>query len=74
MIERFTRVDDETILYDFTIDDPISYNETWGGEIPFRALNDLVYEYACHEGNYSLENVLRGARYQESQEAQGDRP
>ncbi|HET9948241.1 MAG TPA: hypothetical protein VFQ22_04940 [Longimicrobiales bacterium] len=71
VIERFTRVDEETILYEFTIDDPVMYTEPWGGEIPFKALHDLVYEYACHEGNYALEGVLRGARYEESQGAAG---
>jgi hypothetical protein len=68
VIERFTRVDADNIVYEFTIDDPEVYTAVWGGEIPFRALNDLVYEYSCHEGNYALEGVLRGARYQESAE------
>ena len=53
MTERFTRVDEETILYEFTVDDPTVYTEPWGGEVPFRRFNDLLYEYACHEGNYS---------------------
>ena len=66
VIERFTRVDEETILYDFTIEDPTTYTEPWGGEIPFKKFGDLLYEYACHEGNYSLNGVLSGARYQES--------
>ncbi len=66
VIERFTRVDEETILYEFTIDDP-TYAEPWGGEIPFKAFDDLLYEYSCHEGNYALDNILRGARYQERQ-------
>jgi hypothetical protein len=69
IIERFTRVDAATILYEFTIDDPEVYTSMWGGEIPFRALDDLVYEYSCHEGNYALEGVLRGARFQETSEA-----
>jgi hypothetical protein len=68
VIERFTRLDPETIIYEFTIDDPEVYTATWGGEVPFRALHDLVYEYSCHEGNYALEGVLRGARFQESSE------
>ncbi len=63
--ERFTRVDEDTILYDFTIEDPSTYTEPWGGEIPFERFDDLLYEYACHEGNYSLSAVLSGARYQE---------
>ncbi len=70
VIERLTRIDEETILYDFTIEDPMIYTEPWGGEIPFKRFDDLLYEYACHEGNYSLEGVLSGARYQESLEAQ----
>ncbi len=69
--ERFSRVDEETILYEFTVDDPTVYTETWGGQIPMVALHDRLYEYACQEGNYGLENVLSGARYQERVEAQG---
>ena len=65
VIERFTRIDQETILYEFEIDDPTTYTEPWGGEIPMRALHGQLYEYACHEGNYSLEGILSGARYQE---------
>ena len=71
VIERFTRVDEETILYEFTVEDPKTFTEPWGGEIPIRKLHAQLYEYACHEGNYSLEGVLSGARYQERMEAQG---
>ena len=67
VIERFTRVDEETILYEFTVDDPTTYTEPWGGEIPFQAFDDMLYEYSCHEGNYALTNILSGARYQERQ-------
>jgi len=70
VIERFSRVDEDTMLYEFTVDDPTSYAETWGGEIPFKRLDALLYEYACHEGNYALSNVLSGARYQERQAEQ----
>jgi len=66
--ERLTRVDQETILYEFTIDDP-TYTEPWGGEIPFKAFDDLLYEYSCHEGNYALANILSGARFQEREAA-----
>ena len=65
VIERFTRADENTINYEFTVDDPVLFDRTWSGEVPFEALNGQVYEYACHEGNYALENVLRGARAQE---------
>ena len=68
--ERFTRVDDDTILYEFTVDDP-AYTQPWGGQIPFERFDDLVYEYACHEGNYALMNILSGARYQESRQISG---
>ena len=70
VIERFTRVDEETILYEFTVDDPTTYTQPWGGEIPFRKVDHLLYEYACHEGNYSMAGVLSGARYQERLEAE----
>jgi len=66
--ERFTRVADDQILYEFTIDDPEMYTARWGGQVPFRRLDDLVYEYSCHEGNYALEGVLRGARFNESED------
>ena len=69
VVERFTRVDEATILYEFTIDDPDNYTEPWGGEIPFKRFDDMLYEYSCHEGNYALEGILSGARYQESQAA-----
>jgi len=65
--ERFTRVADDQILYEFAIDDRETYTDTWGGQVPFRRLDDLVYEYSCHEGNYALEGVLRGARFNESE-------
>ena len=71
MTERFTRVDEETILYEFTVEDPTIYSQAWGGEISIKKLNTKFYEYACHEGNYSMAGVLSGARYQERMEAQG---
>ena len=70
VVERFTRVDERTIHYTFTVDDPTTYAEPWGGEIPFRQFDDLLYEYACHEGNYSMSNILRGARYEDEQSAE----
>jgi len=69
--ERFTRSDENTFLYEFTIEDPTTYSQPWGGVIPYNRFDDKVYEYACHEGNYSLTSVLSGARYQERMEAQG---
>jgi len=71
VIERFSRPDEGTLLYQFTIDDPTTYTASWGGEVPMTRFDDKLYEYACHEGNYSLASVLSGARYQERMEAQG---
>jgi hypothetical protein len=63
--ERFTRVDPNTILYRFTVEDPTTWERPWTGEYPWIATSEEIYEYACHEGNYSLEGVLRGARVAE---------
>ena len=71
--ERFTRVDEETILYEFTVEDPTMYTQAWGGEVPIRKLHDRLYEYACHEANYGMSGVLSGARYEERMQAQGSR-
>ena len=68
--ERFTRVDANTILYNFTIDDPTAFLTSWSGELPFVATPGPVYEYACHEDNRALENILRGARAEEKQREQ----
>jgi hypothetical protein len=63
--ERFTRADENTLNYEFTIEDPETFTRTFSGEMPFKGLPDMVFEYACHEGNYAMDNVLRGARAQE---------
>ena len=68
--ERFSRMSEEAILYEFTVDDPSTYTESWGGQIPMMAMHDQIYEYACQEGNYALAAVLSGARYQERMEAE----
>ena len=65
VIERLTRVDQSTINYEFTVIDPATYTAEWGGEVPMKALEGRIYEYACHEGNYALGAILSGARYQE---------
>ncbi len=70
-IERFTRTDEDNILYTFEIHDPRTYSEVWGGEVPWRRYDQQIFEYACHEGNYALANILGGARHLESAEAQG---
>ena len=74
VIERFTRPDEFTINYEFTVIDPDTYTSEWGGEVPFTAMGDLVYEYACHEANYALSNVLSGARAEERRDAKEREP
>ena len=69
--ERFTRTGPNEILYRFEVADPASYTQTWRGEMPLRASPGPMYEYACHEGNYALANILGGARAQETQKAAG---
>ena len=61
IIERFQRVDQNTILYRATIDDPTAWTKQWTLEYPFLATKSPIYEYACHEGNYALEDILGGA-------------
>ena len=62
VIERFTRVDHNTILYRVTVDDPESFAKPWMLEYPFIATAGPIYEYACHEGNYAMPDILGGAR------------
>lgn len=69
VIERFTRTDKNTLLYRFTVEDPETWDKSWTGEYPWRATNELLYEYACHEGNYALGGMLRGARQKEMEDA-----
>ena len=65
LTERFTRVDDATIEYEFTIDDPGTFTDKITVMVPITKVNGLLYEYACHEGNYGMINMLRGARREE---------
>jgi hypothetical protein len=67
--ERLTRVDDKTLLYRFSVEDPDAWDRPWTGEYTWPATSKPIYEYACHEGNYALASVLRGARRQEAEEA-----
>ena len=67
LVERFTRVDSKTIDYQYTVSDPTSYSRAWTASMPLRAIDGNLYEYACHEGNYGMMDVLRGARYREKE-------
>ncbi len=63
--ERFSRIDAKTLLYRFTVADPQTWSQPWSGEYTWPATGDQVFEYACHEANYALGNILRGARQRE---------
>jgi hypothetical protein len=65
VIERLTRISPDSLLYRFTIDDPTAFTKPWSGEVPIAATPGPIYEYACHEGNYSLTDILAGARAEE---------
>jgi hypothetical protein len=65
IVERFSRIDADTLRYRFTVEDPATWVTAWSGEEAWPATKDLLFEYACHEGNYALGNILRGARLRE---------
>ena len=65
LTERFTRTGEDTLLYQFTIDDPESFVRPWTAELPLKRAPGPIFEYACHEGNYSLVNTLTSARAEE---------
>ena len=69
VVERFSRIDEDTLLYQFTVEDPNVWTVPWSGEYTWRATDQRVYEYACHEGNYSFGGILRGARILEEEAA-----
>jgi hypothetical protein len=69
VVERFKRVDASTLLYTFTVDDPQTWDRAWTGEYPWVGTNERLFEYACHEANYSIGNMLRGARQSEAENA-----
>jgi hypothetical protein len=69
VIERISRIDARTLRYRFTIEDPNTWATPWTGEYTWPATDDHIYEYACHEGNYALGNILKGARLKEASDA-----
>ena len=73
LVERFTRVDADTLVYSFTVTDPEIWTAPWTAEIPMRRNDLTLFEYACHEGNHSMEGILAGARADEKAAAQGAR-
>lgn len=67
VLEKFTRIDHDKLHYVFTVTDPAFYTQPWTGENQFELTNAHMFEYACHEGNYGLPNILRGARVKEAE-------
>jgi hypothetical protein len=70
LVERFTRVSEDTIRYQFTVEDPATWTRSWSAEVPWKQTVGPIFEHACHEGNYGLANTLAGARAEEKR-AQG---
>jgi hypothetical protein len=73
LIERFSRVDANTLTYEFTVDDPATWTAKWSASIPMTKTDELIYEYACHESNYGLEGVLKGARFEDQQKVKSQK-
>lgn len=69
VVERITRTDQDTMLYQFSVEDPGYWTKPWSGEVLIKKITGQIYEYACHEANYGLENTLRGARVAEAEAA-----
>ncbi|MCY4508849.1 MAG: hypothetical protein OXG35_18115, partial [Acidobacteria bacterium] len=66
LTERFTRLDDDTLLYEYTVDDPVIFTRPFTVAVPMRQSDEPMFEYACHEGNYGLLNILSGARAEDA--------
>ena len=67
LVERFTRLDPDTVMYEFTFEDPNNLTRPFSVAIPFRRTDGVLYEYACHEGNYGLTGIMGGARRKNTQ-------
>ena len=65
LVERLRRVDADTVEYEFTVEDPGAWERPWTGMLPFTKTEASIYEYACHEGNYGMTNLLIGARIED---------
>jgi hypothetical protein len=74
LIERLTLTDPETLVYEFTVSDPTTWTKPWTVQIPMRKSQEQIFEYACHEGNYGMSGLLRGARTVEKDQATSTRP
>jgi hypothetical protein len=70
LTEKFTRVSEDILNYEFTVDDPTMWTRPWSGMIPLKLKHELIYEYACHEGNEAIPDMLRGHRFEERESTQ----
>ena len=66
LVERFSRLDGDTLIYEFTLNDPATWTAPWTGRVPLEKLDGVIYEYACHEGNLGMEGILKGTRADET--------
>lgn len=66
LVEKFTRIDAKTLQYEFTVNDPTTFTKPFTGRFPMKATDELMYEYACHEGNYGMQNIMRGGRVEDA--------
>ena len=73
LIERFRRLDDDTVVYEFTVENATSYTQPWTAMMPLRRTDQPLYEYACHEGNIGMHGILAGARRKDTQAVEGTR-
>lgn len=72
LVERFRRADADTIDYEFTVDDPTAFTRPWSASIPMTRSDGSLFEYACHEGNYAMTDILAGARAAEKRGPSAD--
>jgi hypothetical protein len=69
LVERFSLLDDKTLLYQYTVEDPTIWTRPWSGQLYMTRTDEQIYEYACHEGNYAMPAILSGARLEETSAA-----
>jgi hypothetical protein len=74
LVERLTRVSPEVLNYEFTVSDPTTWTAPWTAMIPLKAKSEMIFEFACHEGNEAIPDMLRGHRFEEREAAGKSRP
>jgi len=74
LVEKFTLADPQTLMYENTVNDPTTWTKPWTVQIPMRKTDDQIFEYACHEANYGMSGLLKGARVVEKEASTSTRP